>query len=127
MKQIAADAGSGIVHGLRGEVDLALADQTDQAIAEIFALKENKDHEHDHHCGGCQRADIGSDVIFEELNWRWLALFYFDLDGLRGWYAREVSRRPWPPGVKAVSEAIVPPLPDPWWSARWWAWGRSGP
>ena len=60
-QQIAPDPPRGIVERLCRARQVARAGKADEAVAQIFALQEHEDHEHDHDAGRGERADKRAD------------------------------------------------------------------
>jgi len=62
-EEVAGDALRCVTHGLRHECEVAIARETDKAIAEVFALEENEKREDDGEEGSGERFEDAAELI----------------------------------------------------------------
>ena len=79
-EEIAGDAAAGVAHGLGEEREVAVTGEMDKPVAKIFALKEDKESEHD----GEQRSGGGLDDASELIEASRGTANYANLDGMFG-------------------------------------------
>ncbi len=68
-EQVAGNAVAGIVHGARRGADPALADEPDEPVAQIFALKKHADDQHQHQRGHAERPEQRRNDELHEFDW----------------------------------------------------------
>ena len=61
---------SRFVDGLCGEVQLAVAKETDQAVAQVFAAEKHEDHEHSDNRRGGQGAEEYVEILGDDVQRR---------------------------------------------------------
>ena len=79
-EEIAGDASAGIAHGLGHEGEVAVAGETDEAVAEVFALEEDEEGEDD----GEERGGEGLEDAAELIEAAGGATDFADLEGVFG-------------------------------------------
>ena len=89
-EEVAGDAAAGVAHGLGHAREVAIAGETDEAVAEVFALEEDEEGEDD----GEQRGGEGLDDAAELIEASGGAADFADLDGVLGGGADGVGGRP---------------------------------
>jgi len=62
-EEVAGDALRGVAHGLRHESEIAIAGETDEAVAEILALEEHEESEDDSEEGCGERLDDAAELV----------------------------------------------------------------
>ena len=78
--EVTGDAPAGVAHGLRHAGEVAIAGETDETVAEVFALEENKEGEYDSEERSGERLDDAAQLIEAPGG----AADFADLDGVVG-------------------------------------------
>ena len=87
--EIAAQPPGGVVDRGGGAVQVARAEQTDQTVAQIFALQQDEDRDDQHDEGGLDRRNRRRQRALRELHRRERRLVHFD----RGRHGGRIARR----------------------------------
>ena len=62
-QEISAEPAGGIIHGHRGAVEIARAEQADHPVAQILPLHEDEDQHHEDDARGGQRLKHGQQDV----------------------------------------------------------------
>ena len=82
-QQIAAHPLGSVAQGLRCPVQIAGAEQPDEAVAQVLPLQQHEHNKDDDDACGCQRLDQGSDDRLQHLQRRGVGLSDLNRDGIR--------------------------------------------